>query len=226
MPPSSAPSWPLRHLPLLIGIVLMIAMSVSLAWQTLAWLRQLREPAGNAASAAAAPASPPSLDNMQRLFGTPGSTADGPPPATNLRLTLHGSFVHNDPARSSAIIQREGSKPQRFGLGQELDAGVKLHAVYRDRVELERNGRLESLPFPSSRASSSDSGAEDGGGYGAPPTDDAIQPPVDNNDPLSGLQEENAEMLRQRMEALRQQMEAAGNLPPPETPTEQPMESD
>ncbi len=210
-------------------MALVIAMSISLAWQAAAWLRLLREPNDSVASAPPPSVQPPSVDNMQRLFGPASVAGNGPPPATNLRLTLHGSFVHSDPQRSSAIIQREGSKPRRFGLGEELDNGVKLHAVYRDRVELERNGRLESLPFPASHASNagvdSDNGEE--GGYGAPPPYEGTQTPADAGDPLSGLQEENADMLRQRMEALRQQMESAGNsLPPPDAPTDQPMESD
>lgn len=215
---------------LLLGTALVIAMSISLAWQTAAWLRLLREQDSSVATASAPSTQPPSVDNMQRLFGSASLAGDGPPPATSLRLTLHGSFVHNDPQRSSAIIQREGSKPQRFGLGQELDSGVKLHAVYRDRVELERNGRLESLPFPASRSAGTstnvDPNENEGGGYGAPPPYEDNQPPADAGDPLSGLQEENADMLRQRMEALRQQMEAAGSLPPPDAPTDQPMESD
>ena len=43
---------------------------------------------------------PPQLAN---LFGLPPRAAPVAPPATTLRLTLHGSFVHPDPARSSAI---------------------------------------------------------------------------------------------------------------------------
>lgn len=90
------------------------------------------------------------LERLEPLFG-PTATArtNGPPPATNLGITLLGSFVHVDPQRSSAIIQLSGGKPRRYGIGEEIQTGIRLHAVYRERVELERNGRLENLSFPS-----------------------------------------------------------------------------
>ncbi|MGH8355729.1 MAG: type II secretion system protein N, partial [Pseudomonas sp.] len=155
----------------------------------------------------------PALERLEPLFGPAGSTSDAPPPATTLRLTLLGSFVHADPSRSSAIIQREGSKPRRYSIGDELDNGIYLHAVYRDRVELKRQGRLESLPFPAKRIS------------GIAPSSQAETPTGSALEQLSELHNEDAALLRERMDALRQQMEAAGSLPAAEPP-EPPMESD
>ncbi|MEN0106996.1 MAG: type II secretion system protein N, partial [Pseudomonas sp.] len=119
---------------------------------------------------------------------------DSAPPATNLSLTLRGSFVHNDASRSSAIIQRASNKPQRFTIGSEIDQGIRLHAVYRDRVEIERNGSLETLMFKKAKGAN---------GSSQPSYNSAV-------DQLSTLQQQDEEQIRERMEALRQQMEAAG----------------
>jgi len=212
LPAPGAPRWLLRRAPTLVGAALILLMSVSLAWQTADWLRLLRTPPQVAAVDTQTALAPPTLERLEPLFGPASSAGDAPPPATSLRLTLLGSFVHVDPSRSSAIIQREGSKPRRYGIGDELDNGIYLHAVYRDRVELKRQGRLESLPFPAKRISGiSSSEAET-------PAGSALEQ-------LSELHNEDAALLRERMDALRQQMEAAGSLPAAEPP-EPPMESD
>lgn len=206
-----------RHAPLLLGALLIIAMSVALAWQTADWIRLLRTPPAAPNTPAPTSLTAPTAERLDALFGpATQSTASSAPPSTNLRLTLRGSFVSATPERSSAIIQREGGKPQRFVVGSEIDSGVRLHAVYRDKVELDRGGRLETLRFPL-RASS--------------PIAPAANTDSSTADDLSALQDENAAELRERMEALRQQMEAAGTLPAEETapsePTpEQPTESD
>ncbi|WMR32230.1 hypothetical protein QT513_24140, partial [Metapseudomonas otitidis] len=74
-------------------------------------------------------------------------------------------------------------------------------------------GRLETLTFPHTRPSATVSPVMD-----AAPADGAIEA-------LEGLQDENAAELRERMEALRKQMEESGGLPP-DSPPEQPMESE
>ncbi len=215
MPFPGSQRWLQLQAPTLVGAALILAMSLSLAWQTTDWLRLLRAPAHSTSTDTPAVLAAPALERLEPLFGTSSTASDAPPPATNLRLSLHGSFVHANPQRSSAIIQREGSKPQRYAVGVELDQGVRLHAVYRDRVELERNGHLESLPFPTRKNSANS--ASDGE---AAPAEDSV-------DQLSTLQEDNAAQLRERMDALRQQMDAAGTLPAAEpNSTEQPTESD
>ncbi|HLD67221.1 MAG TPA: type II secretion system protein N, partial [Pseudomonas sp.] len=160
----------------------------------------------------------PAPEQLATLFGPsrPTTASDAAPPATDLRLTLVGSFVHADPQRSSAIVQREGGKPQRYASGSELERGIRLHGVYRDRIELERNGRLETLLFPTR------SQAQAGRSY-SPPSESASA--LDQLDNLDNLEEENAALLRERMDALRQQMEA-GNPMPGAEPTDEPMESD
>ncbi|MBU3057333.1 type II secretion system protein N [Pseudomonas indica] len=227
LPFAGAPRWLQQHAPKLVGAALIFAMCVSLAWQTAGWIRLMRAPTQTVTTDTPVIHSAPVLERLEPLFGPSNAVAgNAPPPATNLRLTLHGSFVHADPKRSSAIIQSEGGKPQRYRVGAELEGGIRLHAVYRDRVEIERNGRLETLPFPAARS-------------GSGPTNYLMEESFDHTGQMDMLEQEDAELLRERMEALREQMEAAGSAPedhpeetsPPEdmpsdSDTEQPMESD
>lgn len=204
--------WLQRQATSLAGIVLILAMSISLAWQSADWLRLLRTPvAASYSSASEAPviASNPEIG---QLFGTSSATNDGPAPSTNLRLTLLGSFVHADPQRSTAIILSEGSTAKRYSVDSEISSGVRLHSVAADRVELMRNGRRESLSFPlnSSTAGSLQSN-----------TQDASADPLEQ---LSEMESDDLSQLRERMDALRQQMQDSGSLPETAEPTEQPME--
>src|SRR5690606_34297735 len=122
--------------------------------------------------------------------------SDGQASNTSLNLILLGSFIHSDPSKSSAIIQSAGQSPMRYLSGSQLNDSTRIHAIYRDHVELERNGRLERLPFPVSRAS-----------VGRPEPDE----PEESED----------EQLQRHMEALREQMEQAAeqDLLPPDQPT-------
>ncbi|WP_457440740.1 type II secretion system protein N [Pseudomonas sp. TE3786] len=187
----------LQSAPTLLGVLLILLISLSFATQTIDWLQLNRSHANVPASDNNELSSTPTLDSMQTLFGAARVNQDTAPPATNLRLTLRGSFVHSDARSSSAIIQRESSKPLRFAVGSEIDKGIRLHAVYRDRVEIERNGRLETLTFSKRKG---------GPGGNQPINEGAV-------DELSALQQQDEQQLRDRMEALRQQMESAGGQP-------------
>lgn len=216
MPVAATRRWIQLHATSLIGGLLILAMSISLAWQSAEWLRLLRAPASIDSPDASDLPTPISSQRLDLLFGSSNLDSAAAPPATSLRLTLLGSFVHTDPTRSSAIIRQEGSEAQRYGVDSEVASGVRLHAVYADHVELVRNGRRESLAFPHT-----------------PPSDEsASYPPgeagTDAVDPLNELEAGNLEQLRERMDALRQQMEASGTLPPePDAePTDQPTEGD
>ncbi|WPC06672.1 type II secretion system protein N [Pseudomonas benzenivorans] len=209
LPLTATRRWIDRHATTLAGIAIVLAMSISLAWQTADWLRLLRTPPGIDAFDAPRNAPTPLTQGLELLFGSSTLDGDAPPPATSLRLTLLGSFVHSDPQRSSAIIRQEGSEAQRYGIDSEVANGVRLHAVYADHVELLRNGRRESLAFPHSQS---------GGDNLSPVQYDAAP---DNLDQLDELEAGNLEQLRERMDALREQMEAAGTLPPDAEPTDQ-----
>ncbi|MCO6059448.1 hypothetical protein NG726_22600 [Pseudomonas sp. MOB-449] len=206
--------WLQRHAPALVGALLVLAMGASFAWQTREWLRLVDAPAQVPEQGATPLASSQPLQNLEPLFGpAPVAQPSGPPPSTNLRLTLLGSFVHEGPDKSIAIIQYEGGKPRRFTAGDEITSGVKVHAVYRNRVEIERNGRLESLSFPEPRSRFTPIGGA---------SQDSSSAVIDE---LNGLQEDNAAELRERMEKLRQQMEDPDSAPA-DTSAEQPQESE
>ncbi len=212
MPLMATRRWMQLHATTLVGVVVVLAMSISLAWQTAEWLRLLRAPAVLGTPNTASLLPPASGQGLEQLFGS-SQSSEAPPPATTMRLTLLGSFVHADPKRSSAIIRLDGNQAQRYGIDSEVIGGVSLHAVHTDRVELLRNGRLESLAFPHNRSS-------DQGMVYAP---DAAA--TDAQDQLDQLEAGNLEQLRERMDALRQQMEAAGTLPADAPPTDQTTES-
>lgn len=183
-----------QQAPTLLGAALLLATCAGLAWQSAEWMRLLRTPAQATQVDAATIQEGPVLERLEPLFG-PAQRSQGNAPVTNLDLTLNGSFVNADPAKSSAILQRGGESAKRFVVGGKIDDSTRLHAVYRDRIELERNGRIERLGFPVTSKSSS----ADRTGYTPPP------PPVT----LDDLQEGDEDLLQQRMEELRQQMEAS-----------------
>lgn len=217
MPLLAAQRWLHSHVTTLVAVALILLMSISLAWQTADWLRSLRAPALVEGQNVQLQPSVASRQNLDQLFGDSRQNDDGPVPATQLNLTLLGSFVNADPERSSAIIRREGSEPQRYGVDSEVANGVRLSAVYPDRVELLRNGKRESLTFPQRQ------GSDEQTMY--TPSYDA-QSSVDE---LNQLEADNLEQLRERMDALRQQMEASGTEPIEDEPTDQTdqtMESD
>lgn len=221
MPFLASQRWLQRHATTLVGLALVTAMSVSLAWQSADWLRLLRAPvtaSSNAAQDAPVTALP---QEIGQLFGNSGATSDAPAPSTNLRLTLLGSFVHADPQRSSAIIRNEsrnesrneGSSAQRYSINSEISSGVRLHSVSADRVELMRNGRRESLSFPISNSATSSLQSS------------ASEISADPLEQLSEMESDNLHQLRERMDALRQQMQDSASLPDAAEPTEQPTEN-
>jgi general secretion pathway protein C len=213
LPISALPQRIKDNAPSLIGMLVLLILSVSLAWQSAELLRLVRSPIAQSLSQTAPNLEQRAQAPIAQLFGTPRQDDSGPPPATNLQLTLLGSFVHSDPQRSSAVVQRQGQSAQRYTVGMDVDNGVRLDAVYADRVELLRNGRRESLAFPRQQS----------GQYSLyTPPDETIDDPVEQ---LDQLDQNNLEQLRQRMQDVREQMEASGTLPE-ETPADQPMESD
>jgi general secretion pathway protein C len=216
LPLSGAQRWLAPRAPNILAGLLTGFICASLAWQSLAWQRLLQAPTSNVSNASPATQEQPTARSLLPLFNSPeAANSNAPAPSTNLRLTLMGSFVHADPARSSAIIALEGSKAKRYAVGTQLSEGVLLHAVYRDHIELKRGGRIESLAFKRTPAMSS---ATQQYPNPNPPTPDY------NAAQLQQFEEENGQQLRERMQALQQQMQASE--PAVDAPTEQPTETD
>ena len=196
MPFLGAQRWLLPRAPTLLALLLVLLMSATLAWQSVA-LQRLRH--STPATSSAVPESRShntDVQNLLPLFGPAPIVSSGIAPSTSLRLTLLGSFVQADSPRSSAIIQLEGSPAKRYSVGQELSSGVSLHAVYRDRVELKRNGRLETLAFSKRPTLQSTAAASS-----APDSDNLAQ--------LQALSEEDTQQLQQRMQELRERIQGA-----------------
>jgi general secretion pathway protein C len=84
------------------------------------------------------------------LFGAAGVTAGGEAPPTTMPLILAGVIAEKDPAKGQAIIGENPTAAKLYAVGGAIPGGAKLHAVYADRVLLERNGALEALNLPHS----------------------------------------------------------------------------
>jgi general secretion pathway protein C len=86
------------------------------------------------------------------LFGvaskTPVQQAPIEAKKTHLKLTLRGVFAATNSAEALAIIADARGKEKVYRKGDTIFSGVKLYAVYPDRVILERSGNFESLSLP------------------------------------------------------------------------------
>ena len=146
-----------RTVPQALSLVLVVAI----AWQLvqLTWL--LLEP--NDDPAAIPMAAPPPSVNLPRkgpdiqaivnahLFGLPQAPAEADPadaPQTQMNLVLSAVFANSDPAKGMAIIGDSTTSAEVFSVGDAIRSGTKLHAVYADRVILDRSGQLEALMLP------------------------------------------------------------------------------
>jgi general secretion pathway protein C len=87
------------------------------------------------------------------LFGVAGVTASGEAPQTTMPLILAGVIADRDPAKGQAIIGENAVAAKLYAVGGSIPGGARLHAVYSDRVLLERNGALETLKLPRSPSS-------------------------------------------------------------------------
>ena len=207
--------------PMLLGITLVILLSLSLAWQTRQAMQLLHKPSAPLSQSASQPAPAADPANLLPLFGTP-QKINSAPPTTNLRLNLLGSFVHHDSQRSSAIIRKDDGKPQRFRVGDTVQDGIRLHAVYPDRIELERGGHLETLSFPRRAGathtliSSTNSSADNNTQLRSP---EDIANASATAEQLQMLQDDEFIQLRERMAKLREQMGSAEPITAPSEPT-------
>jgi general secretion pathway protein C len=148
-----------RTVPLALSLLLVVAI----AWQLvqLTWLLLDQGERETAPAAIAAP--PPGIDNIPRkgpdiqaivnahLFGVQQAPADANPaeaPQTQMNLVLSAVFANSDPSKGMAIIGESTTAAEVFAVGQAVRPGTKLHAVYPDKVILDRGGQLEALLLP------------------------------------------------------------------------------
>ena len=95
------------------------------------------------------------LDNIvnAHLFGEAQSAAASDAPQTSAALVLAGVLAVPDPQKGMAIIGPSAGAAKLYAVGGAVPGGVRLHAVFPDRVLLDRNGVLESLLLPKKLAS-------------------------------------------------------------------------
>ena len=82
------------------------------------------------------------------LFGEARSSALEDAPQTSAALVLAGVLAVPDPQKGMAIIGPSAGAAKLYAVGSAVPGGVRLHAVYPDRVLLDRNGVIESLLLP------------------------------------------------------------------------------
>jgi general secretion pathway protein C len=114
------------------------------------------------------------------LFGAGAVAGGSNAPATSMPLILAGVIADPDPGKGVAIIGENAAAGKLYAVGAAIPGGVHLHAVYSDRVLLERNGGLETLMLPRTPMS----------GRPAAPTATAAPRAVSGRDPatlLAGL---------------------------------------
>jgi general secretion pathway protein C len=113
-------------------------------------------PAGSAAPRTEAGQADVQVIANAHIFGeATADTAPPPPPAdhedlaeTRLNLSLKGTITASDERSSIAIIADTGNEEKVYAIRDTVVPGTTLHAVYADRVILDRSGALEALKLP------------------------------------------------------------------------------
>lgn len=164
--PADAAALATRHLPRWVALVLVILIG----WQ-LASLFWLLIPAGDGGTAAIATPPAGAGGNIREsgdaaridvstivnahLFGEASAEAAPPvqteiddAPETRLSLTLKGTVAADDPEMALAIIADSRGDEKVYSIRDSIPGGATLHAVYVDRVILNRAGALEALKLP------------------------------------------------------------------------------
>ncbi len=147
-----------RHLATTIGILMAIAIGLSLANGILFALEHWDDNATasitvTAGTVAPSPNKPASSIAGLNLFGNvqqsnPVTAAEAP--ETRLNLELQGIFIATDAAESSAIVAERGKDGELFAIGDRLPGNAVLEAVFNDHILLKRGGQIEKLMFSDS----------------------------------------------------------------------------
>ena len=139
----------------LIVLVLLLALGLDAAiilTRALSHGSDLALPASGPAPALARPSVNPTLQLATivnaHLFGASAAASGSDAPATSMPLILAGVIAESDPGKGKAIIGENAAAGKLYVVGAAIPGGVHLHAVYSDRVLLERNGGLETLMLP------------------------------------------------------------------------------
>jgi general secretion pathway protein C len=148
--------------PQVLVIALIIALGVDSALILTRALSHGNPAAGSFSPTAVAPARPAVNPAVQlagivnaHLFGRPGVASGDNAPNTTMPLILAGVIADRDPTKGQAIIGDNAASAKLFAVGAMIPGGARLHAIYSDRVIIERNGGLETLKLPRTALSAS-----------------------------------------------------------------------
>ncbi|HSW13099.1 MAG TPA: type II secretion system protein GspC [Solimonas sp.] len=146
-----------RWLPPALNLLLVALIAMLLAqllWtlvprpENAAWQPAPVQPAPSAMPASRGPVSVDALIAAQ-LFGSyqaaPESADLDNAPDTRLNLTLLGILAGRGTKDSRALISDGAGEEKPYAIGDDVDRGVVLEAIYPDRVVLMRNGKAETL---------------------------------------------------------------------------------
>lgn len=154
-----------KVLPPIVTALLIVAIAYELA--SLTWRLVPAAPPDAPAPAIAAPgatgAALPAQPGYERLaaahlFGAAPENGGEPvvvqetvdAPETTLNLELTGVQSYGDSEVGQAIIASGRGESRAYSVGDTIEnaSGARLHAVFTDRVLLNRSGRLETLSLP------------------------------------------------------------------------------
>src|ERR1700722_1408745 len=99
------------------------------------------------------------------LFGNPPAPPplnDANAPPTNMPLVLTGIMASTDPKNGLAIIGTTATNAKVYPVGERVPGNAQVHAIYPDRVLLERNGTIEALLLPNKFAGAGPPGLRPG----------------------------------------------------------------
>lgn len=139
--------------------VLVLVLVIAIAWQLvqLTWILLAPKPAAEVAitpsAVTAAPAKGVDVQSVvnAHLFDVAQQQRMADPaaaPQTQMNLVLSAVFAANDPEKGLAIIGESPTSAKVYSVGAAVGSGTRLHAVYSDRVVLDRGGQLETLSLP------------------------------------------------------------------------------
>lgn len=146
---------------------LLLALAIGLACARLFWLAWPVERAGvgEIAASADAPDPAPAVDvdaiAATDLFGVPAASTAATDavieaPETRLNLTLTGIVASVDAGgESRALIANASGEQRPYAIGDPVVDDVSLHAIYSNRVILDRSGRFETLTLERIKAEAS-----------------------------------------------------------------------
>ncbi len=126
----------------ILGIIIVISLA-TLFYDTFGVIFSSRSQAQEIVSQQ----SQPEIATINQISRTPlfGPSHQSSVSRVNTNLELLGVMLATDPKKSKAIIASVGREPKIVRVDEELADGGKLYRVFENKVELQRNGQIESL---------------------------------------------------------------------------------